>query len=208
MHVFHQLRAGFATAAFLAVASVPANATTILDASNDFVATYTGAYFASLDVTQFSVEYDGSVFHLAATMVGPILSTDPDLYTIGIYLGRPSPNSVASIGLPNIFFNSVATLTGAGLTGGVAFTGSATISGDSFTLDIPLNALPAAGQGLVPSQYGFNLWARNSNLPFNSGQITDFAPDTTNISVPEPVSISVLVAGLLGLWAARKCRAR
>ena len=76
--------------------------------------------------------------------------------------------------------------------------GSASISGATFRIDVPLALLPS--QGLMPLQYGINLWPRDASVVAGNNQIADFAPNSTvfNASaVPEPSS-----AFLLGLWLA------
>jgi hypothetical protein len=89
--------------------------------------------------------------------------------------------------------------------------GSATISGASFHIDVPLALLPT--QGLSPERYGVNLWPRDSSVPAGDTQIADFAPDAIDlvvgpaITVPEPSSLIVLAAGLLALGVAGRRRA-
>jgi hypothetical protein len=129
-------------------------------------------------------------------------------------------SNFASIGLPNIVFDSVITLNSNGVVGGrdlVTNTpitlpvGSATILGSTFQIDVPAALLPS--QGLLPMQYGVNLWPRDIaiSVPMGDPQIADFAPDATvlivgpALSVPEPSTLALLVAGILGLGLA-KCR--
>jgi hypothetical protein len=90
-----------------------------------------------------------------------------------------------------------------------------TVSGDTLTAVLPVSFLApppppanAPGQLLPVTQWQFNLWPRSSittsgaPLGFGDAQIADFAPDATDFvvtqAVPEPTSLVMLVAGLLG----------
>lgn len=205
---------GWAAAFCVAMsAAIPsAGATVIADATGDFnTPFYTGRQRADLDVVSFSVTFDGSVFHLAATMAGPI-DTSPTaglLYVFGIDKGgATSPGPFAGVGNPNVIFNAVITLTGAGVLGAAAAAGSGStlaISGSSLQVNIPLSALPSTG--FTPLQYGFNLWPRDALAAAGNGQISDFAPDNATITatlVPEPLSLSVFASGLLCAGFARR----
>lgn len=83
--------------------------------------------------------------------------------------------------------------TGAADLGGNPLT--ATISGDSLSLVVPLALLPSTG--FKPNQYAFNIWPRNGGDPANNFQISDFAPDNANLAaVPEPATWAVMILGL------------
>jgi hypothetical protein len=206
-------------AAFLLFAcaiSHTAVAGSITDPANDFLSTFTGTPDPSLDVLSFSTTFDGTTFHIAATENGDIASFPTGRFVIGFNRGAATSN-FSSLGLPDIVFDSVITLTSKGIAGGrdlVTNTpitlpaGSATILGSTFKIDVPAALLPT--QGLPPAQYGVNLWPRDSAvLPANSDpQIADFAPDATDliVGVPEPSSLMLLAAGLLGLGFAKHRR--
>jgi len=211
-------------AAFLLSASAithTAIAGSITDLPNDFIPTFAGTPDPSLDVLSFSTTFDGATFHIAATENGDIASFPTGRFVIGFNRGAATSN-FSSIGLPNIVFDSVITLNSNGVAGGrdlvtnTAITlpaGAATIVGSTFQIDVPASLLPS--QGLLPAQYGVNLWPRDSAvLPANSDpQIADFAPDTTDlivgaaVAVSEPSSLALLAAGLLGLRFAKRRRA-
>jgi hypothetical protein len=197
------------------VLSYPAVAGTITDPANDFLPTFIGTPDHSLDVLSLSADFDGSTFHISAIENGNIASFANGLFVIGFNRGAAN-NNFANIGHPGVIFDSVITLTSGGVTGGRDLVsnqpitlpaGSAHISGDTFTIDVPLSVLPSEGFG--PGQYGINLWPRDAsvlpgtNSPF---QVADFAPDNSDLIVPEPASMPILATALLGLVAVTRRR--
>lgn len=204
-----------AGALFALLAGAPAYATVVTDPANDFIPTFTGAKSGDLDVLSAFATFDGTAFHIGATLNGNVGTLPTSLYVFGFNRGAGTSN-FAAIGLPNVIFDSVITLTGAGVTGGrdlVANTaltlpaGSTRISGASFQIDVPVSLLPS--QGFAPLQYQVNLWPRDASAPAGNGQIADFAPDAQDFpvsAVPEPWSISAIPAGLLALALFRRRR--
>lgn len=212
----------FATAFGLPVAlgafvASPAGATVITDPVGDFIPAFTGAHSGDIDVVASSVTFDGSIFHFNATMNGAIGTLPTSIYVLGINRGKATSSfAAAPVNLPGVVFDTVITMTGAGVLGGrdlITATpltlpaSAAHVSGKSFTLDIPLSFLPSAG--FTPFQYGFNLWPRDTSVVASPTQtpISDFAPDNSTFvatGVPEPMSLALLSSGLLGLCLARR----
>jgi hypothetical protein len=208
------------TAALLLTASAissSANATVVTDPANDFIPSFTGAQSSDLDVLSAFGTYDGVNFHIGATLNGNIGTLATSLYVFGFNRGAAN-NNFAALGLPNVLFDAVITMTGAGVTGGrdlVANSpitlpaGAAHISGATFQIDFPASLLPS--QGRIPDQYGINLWPRDASQ-IADAQIADFAPDNVDFivsrtaSVPEPASVLLVAIGLAGLAAFRRRR--
>lgn len=173
-----------------------AQATTVTDPTNDFIASYTGPHEADLDVVSFSVTYDAAAqaFHVSSTMAGAIDPSLPGFYAIGVNTGTGA-GPFASIGQPNVLFNKVVSVQKAGTAAisGVAVPGGATISGDTLSLIVPLSMLPTTG--FTPDHYGWNIWPRSGTVGGNA-VISDFAPENSTIaSVPEPASWAMMLGG-------------
>jgi len=192
-----------ACAASLAFAAASAHANTVTEAPGNWALGYAGPFEADLDVTSFSVGFNAAqdAFDLSATFAGAIDPSLPGNYIIGADTGAGASHPFAAEGAPNVVFDQVIVLqkTGAASVSGHALTGQ--ISGDSFTLDVPLADLPSTGF-TSPYEYAFNLWPRNG-----SNQIADFAPPNSDLSaVPEPGLWALIMAGVGMLGATLRRR--
>ena len=188
-----------AAGAVLALSAGSAHASSVVDPVGDFLPTFVGTHDADLDVTSFAVSYNPvlSSFLLNATLAGTIDPSKAGLYVIGINTGTGPAAPFGALGEPNVRFNQVAIVQKTGTASIGANALSALISGDSFSLTIPLALLPSTG--FTPEHYGFNLWPRNGLG--NNNQISDFSPQNATLaSAPEPATWAMLTTGfgLLG----------
>jgi len=190
-----------------ALAGGSAHATTVTDPTGDFLASFAGPDDPDLDVTSFSVSFDptAKAFDLGATLAGPINPANAGLYVIGVDTGAGAIRPFAAIGEPNVIFDQAIVIQKTGATTLGAHSLTAAISGDSFSLVVPLALLPSTGA--TPQNFGFNLWPRTA-LADNS-QISDFAPNNQLLSVvPEPAAWALMVAGFGALGGGLRRRRR
>jgi hypothetical protein len=194
-------------------ASAHADSLTI-DPIQDFLATYAGPHNGDLDVVSTNVNLLGTNVVFSATLNANVGTTAQGFYIWGVNRGGGTAN-FASLGLPNIIFDSVIRInpdgTGAVTLIGGATTnlaaGSITITGNTFQAVVPLSLLPS--NGFSVGQYGQNLWPRWGGATGNA-QISDFAPDATlgSIETPEPTTLLLLGTGLIGLSSRFRKRQR
>jgi hypothetical protein len=118
---------------------------------------------------------------------------------------------------PGVLFDEVLAVTNTGtatvrdLIAGTANTlpaSATTISGNTLTVSFATSLAPSLGLPL--NGYTWNLWPRTG--VGNDNQISDFAPDNSNVrvtvsAVPEPTSLAMWLAGCIGLSVAMR-RAR
>lgn len=201
----------FAAAALATAAAQPATASTVVDATGDFLPTYTaGPKLADLDVTSFSVNYDsvGQFFTLGASLAGAIDPTTAGIYVVGVNTGTGAIRPFAALGQANVIFDQAITLRKDG-TGSIGATvldpATINIAGNLITARIALALLPSTG--FRPEQYGFNLWPRIGTG--NNNQITDFAPENATLAaaaVPEPATWGLLLVGFAAVGGAMRRR--
>ena len=198
--------------------SAPARAA-FSDPAGDFLTTYTGPHNGDMDVTSIDVHLNAGVFTLAATLAGTVGTTANALYVWGLDRGAglqrfqlTTPANPVAIG-PGVTFDSVLIINpGAGtivftdIAGGGVTTalGSSAlqISGNAITAELPVADTPSKGR--TPEQFGFNLWPRQG-LGLNT-QVSDFAPDASDLlaTVPAPGSASVFGLALAAFLALRR----
>jgi hypothetical protein len=213
----HRTRARLLAALSLTAAMGWAQAIGVDDPKDDFLPTYVGIKGADLDVINSFVTYNPAtdMFVFSGTMNGDIGSTPKGFYVWGVDRGAGTAEFAAD-GLPDILFDAVVIFNNDG-------TGLALQLGPgNAPAPLPANSIFSAGStiigsvsgSLLPStgfdktQYTWNLWPRDGNLPMGFPQISDFAPDANNLPVtvlgttvpiPEPETYVLLAAGLAAI---------
>lgn len=204
-----------ARSAIVSTAVLVANvafAAPFVDPAGDFIPSFVGPRNADLDVLTSEVTLQGSQFVFSTRLAGPVGTTAGSLYVLGF--DRGAGTSRFPVIAPGVLFDEVLAVTGTGvatvrdLIAGTATTlpGSATaISGNLLTVSFPVSLAPSLG--LSPGNYTWNLWPRTG--AGNDNQISDFAPDNSNVrvsvvSVPEPATLPLFGLGAVGLIMMRR----
>lgn len=180
-----------------------AHALPFLDASQDFLSSYTGPKDSDLDVLQADVVIDAlaQTVTLSGTMKGNIDTRSPKLYVFGIDRGAGAAGGNLVFHGPlggepkignGVMWDSAIALTAAGQALFFDVLNPAlvplpdvavTISGNQITATVPLSLFPS--QGFKLKEYTYNVWPR-SELSLVNTVVSDFAPDNGNA----PVSIA------------------
>ncbi len=211
---------GFARTALvfgcLTCASEFAGAATVNDGPGGFIPSFTGTQTTDIDILSATLNLSGTNLLFSATLNGTI-GTAANTYVLGIDRGLSTRN-FSAVGLAGVTFDSVLTVTGAGVLGGTDFvtaTGISApfqISGSNITAIIPLSILPVVGSFVSADQFLWNFWTRGSvggvAVAGNPG-LADFAPDNSDATVtPLPAALPLFASGggLLGFLGWRRKR--
>lgn len=195
-----------AAAAALGLAS---QAHAVTDASSDFLASFTGAKVAALDILQADVSFDALAnrFLLHASTAGAIADKPGIAYVFGFHRGGTANAPFGPIGFPDVLFNATAVLrsNGTGAVGANPIT--ATIAGNDIFGTVSASLLP--GNGFAPQDYQWALWSIDTRIA-GLARNADFAPHASIpvAAVPEPETYAMLVAGLLLVGAITRRRSR
>lgn len=211
----------FTVALLASLAMSGAASAAITDPAGDFLASYTGAKTADLDIVSASVTFNGANFNLSATANGALGGTPGAVYVFAINRGG---GTARIAGEPGLIFDALGVLFPSGDETVVVFNApgppslvadfptGATISGSTISAVIPLSLLTP--NGVTPENYAFSMWVRNRVNPAADGGITelaDFAPDASTFKatpVPEPASWALMMGGFGLIGGALRRRAR
>lgn len=219
-------RLSLAVTAVCLAAAGPGHAIGVNDALGDYVPGFAGSKAGDLDVLGAFVTYNASTdtFVFSGTMANDIGTTPGGFYVWGINRGLGTARFAGS-GIGGVLFDTVLIVNadgsgsvnrlagaGAGAANNIALAaGTAKNFGSTQIVSIAGSFLPS--NGFAKADYTWNLWPRDGKLPNGFGQISDFAPDNSNLKVlrvgvvPEPTTWAMFAGGL-ALVALRRRRAQ
>lgn len=177
------------------------------DPAYDLLPTFTGTPSAALDLIEADVVFDSSsdTFSIQARTLGPIGDAPTGAFVFGFNRGGAANQPFGAIGFGDISFNAVALLRSDG-TGNVGITPvDVLVHGNTISALLQASLLPS--QGAAPQDFSWALWPVDLSVAGLSRN-ADFI-STSNLSVsavPEPTSLALLLAGLVGVGATVRSR--
>lgn len=187
-----------------------------IGSGSGFLPSYAGPQNGDLDITGGEAFLDGSNFVFDATFNANVGSTAGVFYVWGVDRGlniapfgafRPGVLfDAVVISAPSLGQNFVVDLIANTMT--PLPLGDVFVSGNTLSLTVPVSLLPTLG--FAPRDYLVNLWTRFGLDPSDNTQIAEFAPSDSDVPVtpaPEPATLMLMGAGLLGLVGMRRKQA-
>lgn len=144
---------------------------------------------------------------MQARAYGDIAALPTGGYVFGFHRGGTANTPFEPIGFGDIAFNATALLRsdGTGTVGATAF--SAAVLGDTISAMLSADLLPS--RGAAPQDFAWALLAVDlavTGLPRNADFVSSNNLNVT--AVPEPASVALMLAGLMGVGAAARSRRR
>jgi hypothetical protein len=179
------------------------------DAAGDFLSTFTGLHQAALDVLASEVTFDSvaTTFTVRANTYGDIASASNVTYVFGFNTGTGNVAPFASIGAPDVKFDTTVQLRSNGTSVGAGQPLSVKIEGNQITSTFDAGLLRSTG--FTSDKYQWSLWTIDTAIS-GLARNADFAPGANLqvTAVPEPQTYALMAAGLAAVGGiARRRRA-